>query len=85
MVKASRIGLQEQLRQLILATGWTQYRLSQESGVDRSQLSRFLRGKRDLSLAVADKVCAVLGINFVQDGTGGAAQSEPPARPRKAK
>jgi transcriptional regulator with XRE-family HTH domain len=70
MAKAQRCSLADQLRQAIRDSGITIYKLSQESGVHRSQLSRFLHGERDLSLAVSDKICGVLGVQFCKTVNG---------------
>jgi transcriptional regulator with XRE-family HTH domain len=64
MTRARRRPLADQLRQAIQESGMTLYRLSQESGVTRQQLSRFMRGERDLGLTIADKVCSVLGLDL---------------------
>ena len=56
--------LSEHLRQAIQASGRSLNQLQQETGVSRSQLSRFMRGERDISLTVAEKVCDVLGLRF---------------------
>jgi transcriptional regulator with XRE-family HTH domain len=86
MGKAGRRSLAEQLRQAIEDSGITMYKLSQDSGVNRSQLSRFMRGQRDLSLAVADKFCEVLGIGLsTQADALGLGPEKPRGRPRKAK
>jgi plasmid maintenance system antidote protein VapI len=79
MSKPTRPDLAEQLREAIRASGLTMYRLSQESGVHRSQLSRFMVGQRDLSLAMADKLCRVLGLSFTACEPA-AGDGPPPAR-----
>ena len=67
--------LADQLRQAIEHSGVTLYKLSQDSGVDRSQLSRFMRGERDMSLLVTDKVCQVLGLRFCKSAEDDAPRS----------
>jgi transcriptional regulator with XRE-family HTH domain len=84
MTARKRQQLTEQLRQAIAGSGMSLYQLSQASGVHRSQLSRFIRGERDLGLEVADKVCEVLGLRFIQEGKVVAA-GKPRGRPRKGK
>jgi transcriptional regulator with XRE-family HTH domain len=86
-----REQLADQLRRAIEGSGITLYQLSQASGVHRSQLSRFMRGERDLGLVIADKVCQVLGIGFCRlPGSAGLAhvpgeQAAAEARKRAAK
>jgi transcriptional regulator with XRE-family HTH domain len=98
MTKKQRQQLADQLRQAILNSGITLYQLSQQSGVHRSQLSRFMREKRDLGLVIADKLCEVLGLKLTSDGTvspvspasvthatDGAKPKKSRGRPRKGK
>lgn len=54
--------LEEQLRQAIIASGMSQRKLGLACGVHQTQLSRFLRAERNLSLEAAGKVCAYLGL-----------------------
>jgi transcriptional regulator with XRE-family HTH domain len=80
MTEAMRRRLADQLRQAIESSGVTLYQLSQNTGVHRSQLSRFMHGKRDLGLAIADKLCAALGLQLTKDGS-----VVPPASRRQRK
>jgi transcriptional regulator with XRE-family HTH domain len=41
--------------------------LSRLSGVAPSQLSRFMSGPQDIGLESADKICAVLGLELIQN------------------
>jgi plasmid maintenance system antidote protein VapI len=52
--------ISEQLRDRIATSRLSPYELAQASGVDRSVLSRFLAGKRSLTLDTVDKLAAVL-------------------------
>jgi transcriptional regulator with XRE-family HTH domain len=91
MTKKQRQQLADQLRQAINDSGITIYQLSQDSGVHRSQLSRFMRGQRDLGLVIADKVCEVLGLRLTGDGdviprgadTATTVPTEPEPAPKK--
>jgi transcriptional regulator with XRE-family HTH domain len=95
MTRGKRRSLAEDMRRAIEESGITMYKLSQDSGVDRSQLSRFMRNERDLSLTVADKLCEVLGMKLTRDGNAApdlapdqqepAAGTKPRARPQKEK
>jgi transcriptional regulator with XRE-family HTH domain len=84
MAGAKRQTLAEQLREAITRSGITLYKLSQESGIDRSQLSRFMRGERDMSLLVTDKLTQVLGLQFCENPGGNEAPKAPPATPPAA-
>jgi transcriptional regulator with XRE-family HTH domain len=85
MTKAQRRQLADQLRQAIAESGITLYQLSQESGVHRSQLSRFVREERDLGLAMAGKVCEVLGLHLTREGVFGGRPGESSDGPSKSK
>jgi transcriptional regulator with XRE-family HTH domain len=50
------------LRRAILESGLSRYAISVKSGVDQAALSRFLAGKRSLSLDSVDKLVDVLGL-----------------------
>jgi transcriptional regulator with XRE-family HTH domain len=65
MSKSKRDTLAGDLRQAINESGISMYKLAQDTGVSRSQLSRFMREERDLSLGVANKLCEVLGLRLI--------------------
>jgi len=61
------------LRSAIKASGLTHYRLGQEAGVAPSQIDRFMMPPadprhRDLRLATAAKIAAVLGLDLLAGG-----------------
>ena len=58
-------SLSEQLRERIAAAGPSVYELARDAGVDRSVLSRFLAGKRTITLETADRLAAVLKLRLV--------------------
>jgi transcriptional regulator with XRE-family HTH domain len=60
MASKEKPGLVEQLRDAIRQSGHSLNQLSQQCGVGRDRLSRFMRGERDLTLEAAEKVCRVL-------------------------
>lgn len=70
-------SLADQLRRAVKESGITVYELSRRSEVHRSQLSRFLRGQRDLGLTMADKLCRVLGLTLAPDGARRPARAVP--------
>jgi transcriptional regulator with XRE-family HTH domain len=61
------------LKEAVGESGLSLNELSRRSGVDQSQLSRFMRGERYLSLEAASKLFDALGLV--------ARKGEPPAPP----
>lgn len=57
--------LSEQLLTHIERCGLTMYQLSKATGVDQATLSRFLNGRRSISLDAADKIGAFLGLKII--------------------
>jgi transcriptional regulator with XRE-family HTH domain len=55
------------LRTAIQESNQSLNQLSGVCGVDRSRLSRFVRGERDLTLEAAAKLCEVLGLSLCTD------------------
>jgi transcriptional regulator with XRE-family HTH domain len=58
-------SLSDQLRALIAGAGPSVYELARDAGVDRSVLSRFLAGKRTITLETADRLAAVLKLRII--------------------
>lgn len=58
--------LAEQLRLAMKESGLGVNELGRHCGVDQSQLSRFLRAERSLTLEAAGKVAAFLGMTLVK-------------------
>jgi plasmid maintenance system antidote protein VapI len=56
--------ISEQLRDRIATSRLSPYELAEASGVDRSVLSRFLAGKRSLTLDTVDKLAEVLKLRL---------------------
>jgi plasmid maintenance system antidote protein VapI len=59
-------SLSDQLRELIAAAGTSTYELARDASVDRSVLSRFLAGKRTITLETADRLAKVLKLRLVE-------------------
>jgi len=59
--------LSDQLRQIIENGELSRYEISKRSGVDASQLHRFVNGTGRLTTDSLDKIGAVLRLQFIQD------------------
>lgn len=60
--KPKPLDLAGQLRRAIAGCGLSLNQLAAAAGLHRSQLSRFMRGERTLTLVAAAEVCASLGL-----------------------
>ena len=67
MSKRQPKAISEQLREAIQASGYSRYRLWQETGISQAVLSRFMAGKFNLSMANIDRLVDFLGLRLVQD------------------
>ena len=56
--------ISEQLREAIAKSGLSPYELAEASGVDRSVLSRFLNGRRSITLETLDRLADVLKLRL---------------------
>jgi len=56
--------IEKKLREAIIRSKMSRYRISQLSGVAEAQLSLFVNGKRTLTLTSAAKVAEVLGLDL---------------------
>jgi transcriptional regulator with XRE-family HTH domain len=59
--------LSDQLRQIIEAGPLSRYRIAKDSGVDASQLLRFMRGEGRLTNDSLDRIGGVLKLRLVSD------------------
>lgn len=59
--------LSEQLRAIIEGGPVTRYRIAAETGIDASQLCRFVKGKGDMTFRTLDLIGEMLRLRFVQD------------------
>ena len=62
-----RESLSEQLRKLIGNADISRYEISKRSGVDASQLHRFINGTGRLTTDSLDRIGEVLGLRFEQE------------------
>jgi transcriptional regulator with XRE-family HTH domain len=63
-MKATR-RLSDQVRAAVDASGMSRYRICQEIGLTQGAMSRFMSGKGGLSLAMLDRLAALLGLEIV--------------------
>ena len=68
MTPRKRLKLTEQLRLAVETCGRTRYRISKDTGIDETALSRFASGERGLSMATLDRLADYLGLDLVMDG-----------------
>ena len=74
-----------QIKEAIQGSGQTLVELSQATDVSPSQLSRFLRGQRDLTLTTAARVCDALGLHLIgPPASPSAAGPTPSTRPSRS-
>jgi hypothetical protein len=66
--KPIALDLAGQLRQAVRMSGCSLNGLAHASGVTQSQLSRFMRAERTLTLTAAGKLCATLGLRLTGPG-----------------
>jgi transcriptional regulator with XRE-family HTH domain len=57
--------ISSRLRHCIKTAPVTRYRISQETGISQSVLSRFMSGKRSIDVETADRLAACLGLVLV--------------------
>ena len=60
-------NLSEALRREINASGLAMRKIQDETGIDRSVLSRFMSGNRSISIETADKICKLLGLRLTKE------------------
>jgi len=52
------------LKQAMLASGFTDYRISRMTGVHASIIGRFIKGERGISLSTAAKIAEAVGVEL---------------------
>jgi transcriptional regulator with XRE-family HTH domain len=60
-----RNTLLNQIRLAIQGSNKTQYRIAQETGISRSQLSRLMHGERGLSIEALEKLAESLNLEIL--------------------
>lgn len=79
---AKSIPFSEQLRQAIVDSGMTRYRICQLTGIDNATLSRFHNGERGLPMDTIDKVCECIGAKLVLE-VKRQATAKPKTKPKR--
>lgn len=64
--KQKKVDFESQLKQALLKSEMSRYKISQLTGLSNAQLSYFVNGKRSLSLSAASKLAETLGFELVQ-------------------
>jgi hypothetical protein len=86
---AKNLPISDQLRQAVLRSGKTRYRIGIETGIAHSIISRFINHGAGLSMANVDKLCECIGVSLVTRGRQGATSRNrsqlPPRARRKGK
>ena len=72
-------GIAEQLRAAIEASGLSLNELGKQADINHSQLSRFMRAERGLTLEAATRLCEVLGLQLADQGKPAEKPAVPPA------
>jgi transcriptional regulator with XRE-family HTH domain len=70
MKTVSYNSLTDALRECFAASGISFKKLSEETGLKRQSLMKFMRGKQSLRLDLADKLAAFFGLIVVKKGKG---------------
>jgi transcriptional regulator with XRE-family HTH domain len=60
------MGMIDDLRRLLSESGYSANEIGRRTGVSPSQVSRYLRGERTLSMPVIEKLCDGLGYQLVR-------------------
>ncbi len=66
-MKQQPTKLSDQVRQAIMESGLTRYRIAMDTGIDESALAKFCKGQRGLSMAALDRLGEYLGLRIVMD------------------
>ena len=79
--------LTDVLQAAIKRSGLTYYRIGKATGIDESNLGRFVRGELSVRLDKADRLAAYFGLRLVQDPDAAPPEPTPEnlARPTLAK
>lgn len=59
----------DQLRRAVKRSGYSQYTICRETGIDKSVMSKFVRDLRGLQMDTVDTLCEYLGLRLTADKT----------------
>lgn len=68
IMKTKKTDWESIIRKAIEDSGLSAYRLAKESGISQPQISRFIAGKRTLTLPAAEKIARVVGLELKKRG-----------------
>jgi transcriptional regulator with XRE-family HTH domain len=71
MAKRKYVKLSDRVRQIILDSGVTRYRISKDTGIDAATLCRFMAGTAGLSLTALDTLAEYFDLEIVVGKRGG--------------
>ena len=54
----------DQLRRWIRESGYSYYEIMKQTGISDAAISRFMRGERDITLKTADKIMALIEVEW---------------------
>jgi transcriptional regulator with XRE-family HTH domain len=83
MDRATRAPIAGALKAAMKRSGLSRYRISLETGIPQSTLSRFARGTADLRMESAEKLAVFFGLELLPKAGGGAAM--PATKPRRSR
>lgn len=66
MPKKQSKSMSERLKDSIIKSGFTRYRIGIDTGIEASALSRFISGERGLSMKAIDRLLEYLGLEVVE-------------------
>ena len=66
MTRYKQPDIIDQLRQAVADSGKTQVEIAAATNLDQGNISKFLRGKRSLSLEYAAELCSYLDLKLVR-------------------
>ena len=67
MLLCMAMSMSDRVRKAIEGCGMSRYRLSKVTGVSEAMLSRFVRGERNLTLVMLEKLAPSIGVKLVID------------------
>ena len=62
IVKMSKRSFTDQMRQAIRDSGLSQYAIWKACGIDKGNLSRFMKGQGGLGLELLDRIASLIGM-----------------------